>query len=915
MGIKARSYSLLLTIATVCLLWSTVVCQARIDDGSVDIPYKKFILDNGLTLIVHEDHKVPIVSVSVWYHVGSKNEKPGRTGLAHLFEHLMFKRSEHSPDDYVKFLTSIGANAGGGTSYDATAYIQTASTSTLDTMLWMESDRMGHLLGAVTQENLEEQLGVVINEKSERESQPFFKAFMRVLENAYPKGHPYSWPVIGYVKDLEAVSMEDVHNWFKEYYGAANAVVCIVGDVDTELVKAKVEKYFGDIQSGPPVERHGAWVEKRTGMKRMRLEERVPQAMIFMDWNIPPLGDTETNRLYLVGQILAGGKSSRLYRRLVIDERIATDVKVMVLPQEVSGQFDFYAFIRPGSDLARVEESIKDELAKFISEGPTEEELEGVKALSRGTFIRQMEKTSFKAETLASGAVLEGDPDAYKKKLRDYQLATADDLKRAAGDWLSDGLLVLEIHPFPNYKAAGSGADRSQIPAPGETPDAKFPALQRAALSNGLEVILAERHSVPIVEFRLVLDAGNAADLSFTPGTSRLVMSMLLEGTSNRTAEGISSEQDALAARIRAVSGLDISHVSLSALKENLDASLELFADVVINPSFPQPEFELALQQNLAWLRQAGARPLTSAYLLVQKLLFGDGHAYSYRYTGAGSAGDLTSIERGSLIRFHKTWFKPGTATMIVVGDTTMDEVIPKLEKLFGVWEPGDAPEKVIDSVEPPGKTAVYIIDRPGSPQSVVVAAKLLAPRSGASEHAIRLSNSIVGGQFTARINMNLREARGWTYGAYSFIHDARGQRILLTYAPVQADKTSETMAEIHREFSEFAGDNVATQEELDLVMKAETLKLTERWETCSAVVDSITEIIQFGLPDSCFENYAGSIRAVTLEDVRNVSKDVFVTEGMIWVVVGDGGKIIDGIKELGLGEVVVCDIDGNPIN
>ena len=360
---------------------------------------------------------------------------------------------------------------------------------------------------------------------------------------------------------------------------------------------------------------------------------------------------------------------------------------------------------------------------------------------------------------------------------------------------------------------------------------------------------------------------------------------------------------------------MDISHVSLSALKENLDASLELFADVVINPSFPQPEFELALQQNLAWLRQAGARPLTSAYLLVQKLLFGDGHAYSYRYTGAGSAGDLTSIERGSLIRFHKTWFKPGTATMIVVGDTTMDEVIPKLEKLFGVWEPGDAPEKVIDSVEPPGKTAVYIIDRPGSPQSAVVAAKLLAPRSGANEHAIRLSNSIVGGQFTARINMNLREARGWTYGAYSFIHDARGQRILLTYAPVQADKTSETMAEIHREFSEFAGDNVATQEELDLVMKAETLKLTERWETCSAVVDSITEIIQFGLPDSCFENYAGSIRAVTLEDVRNVSKDVFVTEGMIWVVVGDGGKIIDGIKELGLGEVVVCDIDGNPIN
>ena len=361
--------------------------------GEIDMPYQKFVLDNGLTLIVHEDHKVPIVAVNVWYHVGSKNESPGRSGFAHLFEHLMFNGSEHFDKDYFEALERVGAtDLNGTTSNDRTNYFQNVPTSALDLVLWMESDRMGHMLGAITEEKLEEQRGVVQNEKRQGENRPYGVARQLIPKNTYPVGHPYSWTVIGSIEDLNAARMEDVHEWFRGYYGAANAVIAIAGDIDVETVHRKGQEYFGDIPSGPPVARHKVWVAKMTGSKRQIVQDHVPQARIYKVWNVPEWGRADADYLRLAGNVLASGKTSRLYKRLVYDDQIATQVSVSVNPQEIGGQVRIQATARRGTELATVETAIDEELERFFQEGATERELSRVKNQFVSRFIRGTER-------------------------------------------------------------------------------------------------------------------------------------------------------------------------------------------------------------------------------------------------------------------------------------------------------------------------------------------------------------------------------------------------------------------------------------------------------------------------------------------------------------------------------------------
>ncbi|TDI09908.1 MAG: insulinase family protein, partial [Acidobacteria bacterium] len=581
--------------------------------GEIDIPYQKFILDNGLTLIVHEDHKVPIVAVNVWYHVGSKNESPGRSGFAHLFEHLMFNGSEHFDKDYFEALERVGAtDLNGTTSNDRTNYFQNVPTSALDLVLWMESDRMGHMLGAITEEKLESQRGVVQNEKRQGENRPYGVARQLIPKNTYPVGHPYSWTVIGSMEDLNAARMEDVHEWFRSYYGAANAVIAIAGDIDVETVHQKVQKYFGDIPSGPPVARHKAWVAKMTGSKRQIVQDHVPQARIYKVWNVPEWGTADADYLRLAGNVLASGKTSRLYKRLVYDDQIATDVSVSVNPQEIGSQVRIQATARRGTELATLETAIDEELKRFFQEGATERELSRVKNQFVSRFIRGIERVGGfggKSDILARNEVYGGRPDYYKTTLQRVAAAQPDDLTRAARQWLSDGVYILEVHPFPDFKTTGSDVDRSQLPEPGSPPQIDFPEISRTTLPNGLKVLLSRRSSVPLLNLNLLVDAGYAADQHAVPGVASLAMDMLDEGTSTRSALEISEEIDHLGARLRTESDLDLSSVSLSVLKSNLDSALEIYADVILNPTFPEQEFKRLQRQRLAQIQREKNNP------------------------------------------------------------------------------------------------------------------------------------------------------------------------------------------------------------------------------------------------------------------------------------------------------------------
>ncbi len=886
-------------------------------DGQIDIPYSKFVLANGLTVIVHQDPKAPIVAVNVWYHVGSKNEKPGKTGFAHLFEHLMFNGSENFNDEYFKPFERVGTtDQNGTTNFDRTNYFQNVPRTALDMALWMESDRMGHLLGALDQAKLDEQRGVVQNEKRQGENQPYGKAFLTIFENTYPEGHPYSWSVIGSLDDLDAASLDDVHEWFKTYYGAANAVLAVAGDVDAEEVRQKVESYFGDIPSGPPVARGESWVARRTGSHRHRLQDRVAQARIYKVWNIPEWGTADADYLELVSDVLTNGKTSRLYKRLVYDDRIATDTVSFALDRELGGLFVLWATAAPGQDLGGVERALDEELERFIAGGPTAAELERVKTQYRAGFVRGIERIGGfggKSDILATHEVYAGDPDAYKTTLARVASATVEDLQRAAGEWLADGDYNLEIHPFPEYATTESGVDRSAgVPETREFPEGRFPRLEKTTLANGLKVILAERHAVPVVWFRLLVDAGYAADQGRIPGTASLAMDMLDEGTESLSALEISEQLARLGADLRSASNLDTSFVSLSALKDKLEASLEIYADVIRNPSFAEAEVGRRKELRLAQIQREKKSPFQMGLRVFPRLIYGSDHAYGLPFTGTGTEESVTSITRADLRSFHRTWFKPDNATLVVVGDTTLEEIAPRLEALFAGWQPGAVPAKNLPTVEHRPSPSVYLVDRPGSSQSIIFAGHVAPPKGNSDEIAIEAMNEVLGASFTARINMNLREDKHWSYGARSVLVDARGQRPFLVFAPVQTDKTRESMAEIQKEITGVRGAKPPTADELARAQDSRTLSLPGRWETSRAVIGSIAEMVQFGLAEDHWTTYSGKVRALDLAQVSAAAKEVVHPDKTVWVVVGDREKIEAGIRELGFGEVQLIDADGN---
>ncbi|HPP01905.1 MAG: insulinase family protein [Candidatus Omnitrophica bacterium] len=884
----------------------------------IDIPFTKYVLDNGLTLIVHEDHKAPIVAVNVWYHVGSKNEKPGKTGFAHLFEHLMFNGSKHFNDDYFKLMEPLGAtNLNGTTNFDRTNYFQNVPKSALDVVLWAESDRMGHLLDAIDQAKLDEQRGVVINEKRQGENQPYGKVFKLILKSIFPAGHPYSWPVIGSEEDLNAASLEDVQEWFQQYYGPSNAVICVAGDIEPEDVKARVEKYFGDIPAGPPIERHEEWIAKRTGTMRQVAQDRVPMPMLMKVWNVPPWGSAEGDYLELVASILSSGKTSRLYKRLVYEDQIAVDVRAFPLALEIAGGFGIQVMAKPGMDLAKIEKAVNEEMETFLRFGPSEEELIRVKNEYVSNFVRGIEQIGGfggKSDILASNQVYAGDPAYYKVTLERIQNATRKDLLETAQTWLTDGEYVLEVHPFADFKTKETGIDRTKIPAAGDTPAAQFPAFSRTKLSNGLDLVVVENHSVPLVNFRLLVDAGYAADSFSLPGMASMAMEMLDEGTQTRDTLKISEELITLGAELNTWANLDECVVRLSTLKTTLDQSLEIFLDVLFNPTFPEKELDRVKKEQIAAIQMEKKTPDSMALRVLPKLLYGEGHAYSNPLTGSGTEESVQKMTREDIVQFYETWFKPNNAALIVIGDITIDEMVPKIEKLFAGWKPGDVPQKNLEAVQRPDSPQVYLIDRPGSDQSVIYAGHVAVPKANPDEIANETVINILGGKFTSRLNMNLREDKHWTYGARTRLLDAEGPRPFFAQAPVQSDKTKDAILEIQKELADIADNRPPSAAELKESQAQRTLNLAGRWETMNAVENSLEEILRFGLPDDYYRTYAGRILSLTVEDTARAAKNLIHPHHLTWVVVGDRAKIESSLKELGFGEVRLIDVDGNPV-
>lgn len=889
-----------------------------VNPGNIDIPYKKYVLDNGLRLIVHEDHKAPIVAVNVWYHVGSKNEKPGKSGFAHLFEHLMFNGSEHFNNDYFKALEAIGAtDLNGTTNSDRTNYFQNVPVAALDQVLWLESDRMGHLLGVIDQARLDEQRGVVQNEKRQGENQPYGREYEMAVKASYPAAHPYSWTVIGSMEDLNAASLDDVKEWFKTYYGTANAVIVIAGDIKAEEVHEKVKKYFGNIPAGPSLAKPEVNIAKRTQDTRQSYEDLVTEARISMYWNTPQWGTKESVYLDLAAAVLSSGKSSRLFKKLVYEDQTATIVNAYNYGQEISGGFVVSARVKPGNDPAKIEASMNSILNEFFEKGPTQAELDRVKSQIYANMIKGLERIGGfggKSDILAESEVYGGDPEAYKHDLKWIAEATTADVHKAVKDWLTSGRHTIVCTPFPTYQISGSETDRSKVPALSTQPSSSFPDMQTSTLKNGLKVVLAQRKNTPNVTLSLMLDAGYAADQYAKPGTASLAMNLLDEGTKNVSALEISDKLQTLGGSVSSYSDLDASYVYMSTLKLTLEPSLDLFADVVLNPAFSENEFKRLRDQQLNTIKREGTQPFSMAMRALPKYLYGTGHAYSNPLSGSGFVETVNAITREDIVKFYDTWFKPNNATLVVVGDIEMKDLVNGLEKRFDKWKKGEVPKKNFAAAANAKTNTLYVIDKPESKQSVIMVGYLVDPYGKVPEIAREAMMSVFGGDFTSRLNMNLREDKHWSYGAGSFVWDAKGQRPFLAYAPVQTDKTKESVQELIKEFKSFVGDKPMSQEEFDRTKNNTVLKLPGRWETNGAISNSIQEIVKYGLPDDYYKTYDKNVRALSLEDVRKVSKQLVNPAKLTWFVVGDKEQIMGGLKEVGFNEIIAIDADGKPL-
>ncbi|MCY4473334.1 MAG: pitrilysin family protein [Kistimonas sp.] len=885
-----------------------------------EIAWERFTLPNGLTVIVNEDHRAPLVAVNLWYKTGSGNEAPGTRGFAHLFEHLMFQGSENYQDEFfIPFRAAGATDQNGTTNSDRTNYFQTVPRPALDMALWMESDRMGHFLSAISQERLDEQRRVVKNEKRQSENRPYGRLWGRMAEQTFPQGHPYSWPTIGYMEDLDAADLEQVRQWFARWYTPSNAVLVLSGDIDRQQAQEKAEKYFGDIPAGlMPPERLRTWIAARTQDKRDSFQDRVPLARLVKVWNVPPDGTLAAEELSLAASVLGDGRNSRLYKRLVIDDKLAVSAGAFLYARLLAGQLIVSVDARSGVSLADVETAVDEEVDRFLREGPTEDELNRVRFSQAAAFVRATEQAGGlggRADILAQGEALHADPGFYKTSLNRMKAATPSSVRSCAAQWLGQGAYILEVTPFPEYSHAQQGADRRQVPEVGQEMTMALPRLERAVLDNGLKVVLARRSLTPVVQMGLHFDAGLAAH-GDKPGLPGLTLAMLDEGTSQRDHLSIASELEALGARLETDNSLDSSSVYLDTLTVSLDPALAIFADVLMDPVFPKTSLERVRSQVLAEIAREKANPGALAGRLLPGLLYPDHHGYNTPWSGTGVRASVESITREQLVGFRKAWLRPDNATLVVTGDITLAALVEKLTDVLGEWKVPDSapPRKPLSYVTPPSRSAVYLVDYPGAQQTVIVGGQLVIDGKDQRRLAFDLANDIVGGQFVSRINLNLREDKGWAYGAGSQLRQARSQRPWLVTAAVQADKTAAALTELLKEQQGFAGDNPPSQQELEQARQHRIRRLPGSLETNGALLGAIETLVKQQLPDSDLYDYVHRVRSLSLDEVQQIARDYMAPDKMIWLLAGDLQRIKKQLKAAGLPEPQVLDQSGKPV-
>jgi zinc protease len=900
----------------------TIVQKKKFHSAVPKIEFTKFTLANGLQVIFHVDRKLPMVHVNHWFHVGSKNERPGRTGLAHLFEHLMFQGSVNAKGEYFAHVERAGANlreggVNGTTGEDRTNYFVTVPSANLDYILWLESDRIATLPEALTQVELDNQREVVRNERRQGlENQPYGRAFKLLSENLFPAGHPYSWPVIGSHEDLVAASMDDVKQFFNTYYTPNNLSLCIAGDFDTEEARRLVERYYGVLKAGPALDRPQKFVPSLSSQKVVEVRDRVPQGRVYLAWPAPEYFSADEPDLALGSSILSDGLSSRLSKKLVYDLKLCSNVSSFNDASEIAGLFAVVATVRPGADCSIVEQIIAHEIGLLAQKGPTSRELARAKTKWEYDFISGLERIGGfggKADRLNADNTYLGNPDKFGVDLDRFRAVTAQSLKESVDRWInSTRHLVVRFRPEQSGRGSSTTLDRSTVPLLGKDKAFAIPEILTGRLENGLQVYVVERHELPKVSVVLGTRGGSIMDPSDKGGVAQLVVQTIDRGTRTRKSLEIEEELGDLGTELHGLAAREFSYLSIDVLKQNLTSAISVLSDVVLHPLFPMTEFERERSLHLDALNQENNNPSALAGRIRPMLAFGRNHLYGRPSKGLPSS--IQSITRNDLMEFHKNCWTANDAGLIFVGDISLAEAMRLAKKEFGSWHSNGRTRPEISATVQVEHGTTYLVDRQDSAQTIISQILPGPSRMTPEYYSLKLADAVWGGGFMTRLNLNLREDKGYTYGVFSTLALFRSAGYWFAGGSVETDKTKEAVVEFVKELRNLAGDKPITSEELAEAKANRIRGFAQQYESLGRVAGQIAEIWSYGLPLNEHRTELSEIANAEIETVNRLARKYADPSKSMMLLVGDLTKIEQPIRDLNLGPVVVLDLEGNRI-
>jgi zinc protease len=897
----------------------------------VSLDFEKYALPNGLEVILRKDGRLPIVAVNVWYHVGPAKEAAGRTGFAHLFEHMMFQGSAHvGPDMHFKYLEGAGASfVNGTTNFDRTNYMEDVPSNQLELALWLESDRMGFLLDRLDQTMLANQQDVVRNERRQSvENQPYGLAEEAIYHTLFPEGHPYRAAVIGSHADIQAAKLADVRAFFTSFYAPNNATLSVVGDIDIARTKALIEKYFGSLPKGPEVPPAAVTTPPVTAERRLSATDQVELPRVYMAWITAPFfkpGDAEAD---VAARILAGGKASRLYTSLVYTQKIAQDVSGYQESASLGSIFRLQVTAKPGHTAEEIEAAIQHQLDSLATQGPSAEELRAAKNAIHTGIMTSLENVGGVADRLQTYNHHVGDPGYLNQDIARYEAVTADAVRDFARSQLAkDKRVVIHVLPGPKVippqpptppalaAAAATGIEprepwRSQPPAPAAASTAPLPAAKKFTLDNGLTVYLVENRVVPIVAAELVVKAGSASDETGKFGLAGFTGAMLDAGTARRDALTIARDVERLGATLGISVGRDGSNLATRALKRNAPEALALLAEVALTPTFPAEEVERVRNDRLTSLLQDRDSPFRIAFTVMWTDLYGADDPYGHM--AIGTEPGLEAITRDDLERFHAAAYTPANAALILSGDLDEAEARRLASRAFGGWK-GGALQPRRAQAGGGASEKVLVVDKPGMPQTTLVIAQVGVARSHADYEKLNVMNQALGGLFSSRINMNLREEHGYSYGAFSSVYENTQEGPIMVGTQVRADVTGPSVAEIVKEVKGMLEREVS-EEELRLAKESIARSLPALFQTSQSTAATIGDLYLFDLPPDYYQELPKRIEAMSAADVFEATKTHISPDRMKVIAVGDRKLVDRQIAALKLGPIAYRTPDGRPV-